>query len=243
MSKDLEIEQLRFRVRSLESQLAITESDLDEKRRLCVSLSAALKQHAGQENTVRNCDTKSSSVPCIGIGDPIDDTEPADTILWEKLRTEFLSALDEVNRLKDTLKSSDDCLRTERERRIRDLERMKLALREKENEISNLRNTSEAQMKRSVELEDKLAKIKPFMQPVSQAASPPGHIISCQRSQSPDINYFSRNYYPGQPAHVSGTSVALPLSHATFSSPVLISRQIVAQPVAPPYHVYRRGSN
>lgn len=242
MSKDLEIEQLRFRVRSLESQLAITTADLDGKRRLCVSLSAALKQHIGQENIVRNYEPKLNSVPRIGSDDPIDDTELSDVVLWEQLRTEFLSTLDEVNRLKATLKSSDDNLRAERERRIKDIERIKLVLKDKDYEIANLRNSHENQLKRAVELEDKLAKIKPFIQPASQF-NQSSHVATTQRSQSPDINYFSRNYFPGQAHQMSGTSVALPLSQATFSSPVLASRQILAPATSSLYQVYRRGSN
>jgi hypothetical protein len=233
MSKDLEIDQLRFRVKTLESQLSQTQVELEEKRRICVNLAVELKRQMGQENKQSNSRT-TTSIPSIKGMDLADNAAVPDDLGWDRLRADFLSVMDELSRTRASLKQSDETLREERERRSRDAENMRRSLREKENEIANLKMSFDSQLKRSVELEDRLAKSRPPPQaPVQQ--------LNTARSQSPDMNYFSRNYFP---TPTMGTSASLgPPTIPTYASPVLMSRQILQSSPSQSYHVYRRGSN
>jgi hypothetical protein len=228
----LEIDQLRFRVKSLESQLAMVQSELDEKRMNCVGLTSALKR----QNGPREMHKIPATVPSISGLEPSEDfiSDMHDDCAWEKLRLEFFRMADEVARSRQSLAQADESLKQEREKRFRDIQYMKQVLAEKDREINNYKNASDSQLKRTVELEDKLAKLK----------SVPSTAPSTARSTSPPpAQIFSRNYFASSPPQTSAMtsfSLAPPSQYVTnmYASPVLVSRQI-----APSSHVYRRSSS
>ena len=247
MSEELEIEELRFRVKSLETQLALTQRELDAKRKACVVLTREL----GRQNV--RATPPSASVPPISSlpsgRDTIDDTL-MDGSSWERLRVDFLGTLDELERVRAALKASDDALRGERERRLRDVEKMHQRISEKENEMMNYRTSFDAQMKRSVELEDRLAKSKPAPVHRSSVISSTSSSTVPSRSFSPppmgEPHMFSRNYFHHQPqlsnmSLMSGHSFSpVQSSGIPMFSPVLVSRQILPQPNS--QNMIRRGS-
>jgi hypothetical protein len=235
MSSDLELEQIRFRVKSLEAQLLTAESELDRKRIECVSLTVAIKRQNGPN-------APPASVPSIqGLEasyDTVNDLCDRDSRAWERVRGEFFRVVDERDRLKAALALSEESLREERERRFRDIERLKQLLFEKENEIKNYKEASDLHLKKSIELEDKLAKARSY----------PSTACSTARSTSPpppSAQVFSRNYFSASPPSAAMTSYSLPGSspyggatQSIYASPVLLARQIV-----PSSHIYRRGSS
>ena len=167
--------------------------------------------------------------------DYVSDIVSRDDKCWERFRIEFFRMSDELARSRQSLAMADETLRQEREKRLRDIQFMKSLLAEKDKEICNYKHASEAQLKRSVDLEDKLAKLK----------SVPSTAPSTARSMSPPppAQLFSRNYFassPPQSTAMTSFSLAPPSQYVPqmFASPVLVSRQI-----PPSGHVYRRGSS
>ena len=249
MSEGLEVEELRFKVRALETELNLTQQELDQKRKMCVNLATQLKREIGRES-VRIAPHSVPPISGLASGsDPIDDTLRGETA-WEQLRVSFLSVLDELERTRVALRMSDEALKAERERRLKDIEKMHKKISDKENEITNYKTSFDAQLKRSVDLEDKLAQAKPVPIHRSSLISSGSSSTLPSRSFSPppsaDLHMFSRNYLQHQPQL---SSMALVPSHS-FSpvqtsgvplfSPVLVSRQILPQPTS--HHLLRRGS-
>ena len=232
MAQELEIDQLRFRVKSLESQLRITQSELEEKSKHCVALTAALKRQHGP----REANKIPSVVPEIGGLDTSDsylnDLVSRDDQTWERFRIEYFKMADDLARSRQSLAMADETLKQEREKRLRDIQYMKSLLMEKDRELSNYKNASESHLKRTVELEDKLARLK----------SVPSTAPSTARSISPPpAQMFSRNFFASSPPHqMTSFSLAPPSQYVPqmYASPVLNSRHI-----APAGHVYRRGSS
>ena len=234
----LEVEQLRFRVKSLEAQLCVFQNELDEKRRDYVSMAVALKRQNGRVP---------ASVPMIpGLDrndqDPLNDLSVRDERSWERLRLEFFRVCDELVRV--SIVNAEESLQKERERRLRDIEYMRNLLMEKEKELGNYKAVSESQLKKSVELEDKLAKLR-TMPSTSCISSAPSTARSTSPSP-PSAQVFSRNYFPvtqSQNSTMTSMSLAMPPQQYTtnvpmFSSPVLVSRQVL-----PNQSIYRRGSS
>ena len=253
----LELELLRMQVKDLQAQLSSTTHDLHERTKLCVSLEVALQREVGKRQTVPN-DRKGTPViiePLVlddhPVKDPHDDTRRTDAA-WTRLRVDFLKLLDEVARLRQSLQQSDRALEAERRRRLTDIESVSRLVDEKENEISNLKSSSDAQTLRGVHLEDQLAKLRqrPFTsghQVLTSSAS-----VSYTRSPSPPIaesHTYARHSYFGHQQSVNVRShPPMQFNHATVQStvplfsPILMSRQILPQPTSLPQHAVRSYS-
>ena len=242
MSSELEIDQLRYRVRSLEAQLAVSQAELEEKRRGFVGLAIALKRQNG-------VNIPPVSVPPIpGMEkdkqvEEMNDLMTRDDQAWERLRMEYFKVVDELGRSRASLAFAEDSLNKERQRRLHEIEHMRTLLAEKEKELSNYKAVSESNMKKSVELEDKLAKLRSIPTTSGVSSAP-----STTRSNSPPpppAHIFSRNYFSATPTQnntMASISLSMPPQYSTnvpmFSSPVLVSRQVL-----PSQHIYRRGSS
>ena len=260
-SVELELESLRFSLKRIESELAITKTELESQRRASVRFAFALKREVSKTQSSALASARSPpNVPSLpGIkdenrsqasNDQIDDTLTRDDLLWHKLRVEYLSLLDELTRTKSCLTESDSALRQERERRLGDIENLKLQLTQKDNEILNFKTSFDALMKRSVELEDCLAKAK-------ESSLHRGSVCTTAaestRSSSPppqftNADVFSRNF--SQPNTHFATMNRLPLqmgSHGSsplqtsipMYSPVMMSRQVLPSPIQPQQVVRR----
>ena len=139
LSQEIELETMKTRIKELEAQLRVVSDELGEKTRLCLALSAAIKRRVS-----RRCDDKENThpgIPVIGqIADPERDDEmnySANLIengpgkglsAWVTLRVGYLGLLDENGRLKRHINETETTLRTEREWRLRDIEKVKCSV-------------------------------------------------------------------------------------------------------------------
>lgn len=248
---ELEIESLRFSLKRLEAELALTKAELESQRKSNVTLTVALRREVNKSQPFQK-GGGSSSVPAIprikdetsSVGDPIDDTLTRDAALWNKLRIEYLSLCDENENLKDSMRSAESTLRRERERRLKEIESMKLVIAQKDNEILNFKTSFDALMKRSVELEDSIAKAK--LAPPAHTGSASTTSAESARSSSPppqinlQSNIFSRNYAQSSanfvtmsrvPHHIGSQGPSPIQSSIPMYSPVMMSRQILPSPI------------
>ena len=247
---ELEIESLRFSLKRLETELALTKAELESQRKSNVTLTVALRREVNKSQPFQKGGSGSApAIPRIkdeanSASDPIDDTLTRDDALWNKLRIEYLGLADENDRIKDSVRSAEYALRRERERRLNEIESMKLVIAQKDNEILNFKTSFDALMKRSVELEDSIAKAK---------LVPPAHIGSASttsaesaRSSSPppqinlQSNIFSRNYAQSStnfvtmsrvPHHIGSQGPSPIQSSIPMYSPVMMSRQVLPSPI------------
>lgn len=253
MSEELQFESLRFTVKKLEAELAVTKSELEEQRKKSVNLAVALRREVAKSQPFAQTTRKPSNsiVPSIASikdearsspasSDVFDDTLTRDESLWKQLRLEYLSLLDELSRTRASLSSADAALRQERERRLHDIETLRLEILQKENEILNFKTSFDALMKRSVELEDALANAKSV--PAHRGSVSTTTSVESARSSSPppqmslQPDIFSRNFSQPTTSFVSMTRVPHQIgspmqSSMPLYSPVMMSRQVLPSPI------------
>ena len=253
IERELQFEHIRFQLRECEAKLALTRSELEEKTRMCVTLDAALRRESARNGGNTRWSPKSMIPRVSGVSsyfgpgqalyDPIDDTEVRDANTWEQLRVNFLALLSDLSQTRSALRASEETLEAERQRRLRDVEKLHKMVSDKENEIRNYKTSFDAQLTRNTELEDKVAKLRSQLGSVQRAGSTTASLStapSTSRTFSPPVpepavNSFNRKYFPAQQSTISLASVgALPPQQSfpapmPMYSPILMSRQILPQ--------------
>lgn len=261
IERELQFEHIRFQLRESEAKLFLTRSELEEKTRMCVTLDAALRRESARNGGNTRWSPKSRIPPVSAVSsdfgpgqalyDPIEDTEVRETKTWEQLRVDFLALLSDLSQTRSALRASEETLKAERQRRLRDIEKLQKMVSEKENEIRNFKTSFDAQMTRNTELEDQVAKLRSQLGSVQRSGSTASLYTAPSTSRTfsppvpePAINSFSRNYFPNQQSTINLASVgALPPQHSfpapmPMYSPVLMSRQILPQ-MSPTHHQTR----
>jgi hypothetical protein len=214
----LEVEVLRYRVKELESLVSLSRKEIESKSKLCVNLEAALQREVKRKVGIPSRSSVVSVPPLSGVisdlspgrplTDPFDDTLERDGQMWERLRLDFLNLLDQLERTKIIQRETEESLKTERQRRLQDVEKLKRVIQERDQEIYNYKTTVETQLRRSVETEDQILKPKPVR--INRTFSPP-----IPETVNPS---YTRSYISLPPP-----------SLVPVYSPVLMSRQILPQ--------------